>query len=217
MDGRRRPKWDDCRRSQKKKPPRFCWQPVVPLWEKEFCKVVGSLDWDTLSQMKKFTHLYDNVINWNDSAGEEAFSNAKKRFWAQKNGLPCDIPLPDPDVYIDQIDWDINIDPEPLPDHDAVPDEVANRDPVIIFGDDFIANQAFSPSGWGDNEENLNVPVGYSFGNHVDPWEQNWGNPYSNQPVFEWPGFAIDGWYLTTNGGDSRHMQYGSGWNTGWG
>ncbi|XP_073277526.1 uncharacterized protein [Primulina huaijiensis] len=216
MDGRRRPKWDDPKRSQKKKSSRFCWQPVVPSWEKEFCKVVGSLDWDTLLQMKKFTHLYDNVINWNDSAGEEAFFNAKKRFWATKNGLPCDISLPDPDAYIDRIDWDINIDPEPLPDLVVLPNEVENHDPVIIFGDALIANQAFSSSGWGDIEENVNVPADYSFGNHGDPWEQNWGNSYSNEPVFEWPCYTIDGCCLR-NGSDSRHMQCGSGWNNRWG
>ncbi|KZV38323.1 hypothetical protein F511_25810 [Dorcoceras hygrometricum] len=216
MDGGwRRPKWGDCKRSQKKTSPRFCWQPTVPSWEKEFCKVVGSLDWDTLLQMKKFVHLYDNVINWNDSAGEEAFFNAKKRFWARKNGLPCDIPLPDPDSCIDRIDWDINIDPGPLPDLDAVPNEEENHEhPVILFGDAFIANQAFSPSGWGDDEDNYNFPANYSFGDHDDPLEQNRGNPYSYEPAFRCPGFTLDGQSLRS-GSDSRHMQCGSGWHNG--
>ncbi|KAM1008328.1 hypothetical protein FF1_004756 [Malus domestica] len=61
--------------------------------------------------------LYNNIVEWNDSAGEEAFNNAKNRFWAEMNGLipRSDISLPDPDMYIDDIDWRSscnNIDPQ---------------------------------------------------------------------------------------------------------
>ncbi|KAF8395768.1 hypothetical protein HHK36_019719 [Tetracentron sinense] len=58
--------------------------------------------------------LDENVVQWNDSASEEAFHNAKKRFWAEINGLPHDVPLPDPDMYIDEVDWNSEIDPELL-------------------------------------------------------------------------------------------------------
>ncbi|CAI9765648.1 unnamed protein product [Fraxinus pennsylvanica] len=91
MENSRRQRWDNHRQEpprrkspQYKKPPRGSWQPRVPSWEKEFCKVIG----------------------------EEAFSNAKKRFWAKSQGLPCDASLPDPDLYIDEINWSSEIDPE---------------------------------------------------------------------------------------------------------
>ncbi|KAE8679332.1 U4/U6 small nuclear ribonucleoprotein PRP4-like protein-like [Hibiscus syriacus] len=92
------------------------WQPIVPSWEKKFCTLVGSVLWRKLIETKRFMYLYDNVVQWNDSAGEEAFRNAKNRFWAEINGLPCDIILPDPDSYTDKIDWDSEIDSELLMD-----------------------------------------------------------------------------------------------------
>ncbi|KAL0404866.1 UNVERIFIED_CONTAM: hypothetical protein Sradi_2127400 [Sesamum radiatum] len=171
------------------------WQPTVPSWEKEFCKVVGSLDWETLLQMKRFMHLYENVIKWNDSAGEEALSNAKKRFWAKINGLPCDISLPDPDLYIDKIDWDSEVDPQMQSDIEFEPmisnvDE--DHDPVVIFGDSLLPNQEYSVTGWGDDEENFKVPAKSSSANHGDPWEQNWGNSFDNG------GLQLDGQIIVT-------------------
>lgn len=61
---------------------------------------------------------YKNVLEWDDSASEEAFHNAKQRFWAQINGLPCEISPPEPDIYIDIIDYDAYIDPELVLDLD---------------------------------------------------------------------------------------------------
>lgn len=84
----------------------------VPLWEKKFCTSVGRIPWGKIVDNKKYIHFQDNVLSWDDSAGKVAFQNAKKRFWAEINGLLCDIPLPDPDMYIDEIDWNISIDPE---------------------------------------------------------------------------------------------------------
>jgi hypothetical protein len=37
---------------------------------------------------------YKDIIGWDDSAGEEAFDNAKARFWAQINGLQPEPPYP---------------------------------------------------------------------------------------------------------------------------
>lgn len=142
----------------KKKPPRCSWQPAVPSWEKAFCKVVGSLDWEIIVNMKKFVHLYDNVVKWNDSAGEEAFHNAKKRFLAKMHGLPCDISLPNPDLYIDEVDWDLEVDPELLLDLEreySIPDASENRERVVIFGDSLYSNEPFTASGWGENEESF--------------------------------------------------------------
>ncbi|XAR69895.1 hypothetical protein NMG60_11001652 [Bertholletia excelsa] len=165
MEGRRRRKKDygnqdaSRARSQYRKPPAGIWHPTVPSWEKKFCYVVGSIPWQRFLENKKFIDLYDNVLNWNDSAGEEAFFNAKNRFWAKLNGLPCDIPLPDPDIYIDKIDWNSKVDQELLLDLESdsnAPDDQDKSEQVVILGKPLVAaNDLFSPSGWGDAEEDL--------------------------------------------------------------
>ncbi|KAF2308140.1 hypothetical protein GH714_035633 [Hevea brasiliensis] len=53
------------------------------------------------------------------------------------NGLHCDISLPDPDIYIDEIDWNSNIDPElylDLEREPKYPDEKDKEEEVVIFG-----------------------------------------------------------------------------------
>ncbi|KAG6677055.1 hypothetical protein I3843_14G007200 [Carya illinoinensis] len=102
------------------------WKDGVPLWEKKFCTLVGSIPWGKIVDTKNFMYCHNNVVSWDDSAGEEAFQNAKKRFWSKINCLRCDISLPDPDIYIDEIDWKPNIDPELIKELDQycfVPDE----------------------------------------------------------------------------------------------
>lgn len=88
----------------------------VPLWEKQFCQQVCSVPWKKVLVAKKYMHCYDNVVKWNDSDSEEAFHNAKKRFQAVIDSLPCDLPLPDPNMYIDEIDWNPEIDPKLIVD-----------------------------------------------------------------------------------------------------
>ena len=100
-------------------------------------------------------HLYDNVVQWNDSAGEEAFCNAKKRYRAGTNGLPWSISLPDPDIYIDKVDWNSSIDPELLLDleqEQETNDEVDKDEKVVILGDSLL-NKSFSFTGWGEEQE----------------------------------------------------------------
>ncbi|CAM8970716.1 unnamed protein product [Rhodiola kirilowii] len=83
----------------------------VPEWEKKFCYVVGSVPWRKVLNTKMFVSCYPDVMNWDDSAAEDTFHTAKRRFWTQINGLPTDdVPLPDPNAYIDQIDWNACID-----------------------------------------------------------------------------------------------------------
>ena len=79
------------------------WKPTVPSWEKEYCDSVG-LPWKELCKAKEYISFYDSVLNWNNSAGEEAFHVAKERYWAKYNGHSCHLPPPDPDIYIDVID-----------------------------------------------------------------------------------------------------------------
>lgn len=113
------------------------------------------MPWKKLLEAKRFMHLYNNVVEWNDSAGEEAFSNAKERFYAEINCLPCDISLPDPDKYIDEIDWNSAIDPELLSDleHEQSGDvDEEDGSGGLIFGS-VLLNQSFGCTGWGDAEE----------------------------------------------------------------
>lgn len=101
----------------------------VPPWEKKFCRSIGSVPWWKVVAAKKYTFCHSNILSWDDSAGEEAFQNAKKRFWAKINGLPCDILLPDPDTYIDKINWNPIIDLELIEDLESayfVPEEAEN-------------------------------------------------------------------------------------------
>ncbi|KAL2501788.1 uncharacterized protein Fot_35636 [Forsythia ovata] len=169
---------------------------------------------------KKFVHLYDNVMNWDDSEGKEVFQNAKTRFWSAKHGVPCDIPLPDPDLHIDKIDWDSENDielPFDLDINPVFPDPDENREPVVIFGDSFFVNQAFSPTGWGDYEENMKIPTNSTSANHVDPWEHNWGNAFPNAAPIGWTGFCNNAWNFNGGSGHARYAPCIGGWNNAWG
>ncbi|XP_010545117.1 PREDICTED: uncharacterized protein LOC104817571 [Tarenaya hassleriana] len=100
----------------------------IPAWEKEFCELIGCVPWQKVVEANYFKSWYQgNVTTWNDAACEEAFQCVKKRFWSEISGLPCDIPLPDPDMFIDEIDWDSVIDPQLITDLElayfAAPDE----------------------------------------------------------------------------------------------
>ncbi|KAL8041378.1 hypothetical protein ABFS82_10G159200 [Erythranthe guttata] len=212
MENRRRRNWESNRRSQNRRPPRGNWQPIVPSWEKEFCRVVGSLDWETLLQMKKFVHLYENILKWDDSAVEEAFSNAKKRFWAEINGLPCDISLPDPDQYIDTVDWDSQTNYVPdLESEPVISNPDQEHDPVIIFGDSLLPNQAYSSTGWGDEEENFKLPANSSSANNNGAeWEQNWGDSFDNVVPIGWSGDSINACHFVNEDGWNNND---CGWN----
>ncbi|KAF3975785.1 hypothetical protein CMV_000979 [Castanea mollissima] len=173
----------------------------VPLWEKKFCTSVGRIPWGKIVDNKKYIHFQDNVLSWDDSAGKVAFQNAKKRFWAEINGLLCDISLPDPDMYIDEIDWNTNIGPELIKELD---EELQNM-----------------------QQENYNNP--HEFSNVVDlgslkkevgewnPWE-SWGNGGDKA----WDDFGNKGWgYCEENGWGRNEWDNGDNpWpvkNKGWG
>lgn len=153
-------------------------------------------------------YLYDNVVHWNDSAGEEAFYNAKNRFWAQINGLPCDISLPDPNTYIDEIDWNANIDPELLLDLERepeVPEEVDRDENVVILNSTLLFNQSFSSTGWGDAEENfkqdtdLFFPTRYGHstknaGHEENSWENNCASCNGTKKDDGWGSYWNESW-----------------------
>lgn len=143
----------------------------MPSWEKRFCASVG-ITWSNLLEKKKYSWLYDNVMNWDDSAGREAFDNAKKRFWASMNDLPCDVPLLDPNTYIDDIDWNSTIDPElilNLEKDDIEPTKQGQGETVVILDSLILSNYSFSGPGWGDETD---TPK-HTENAHVNTWGWN--------------------------------------------
>ncbi|KAM7530038.1 hypothetical protein LguiB_033448 [Lonicera macranthoides] len=211
------------RSSDNKKPPLGNRQPTVPSWEKKFCKSVGCVPWYKIMEMKRYFHLYDNVVHWNDSAGEEAFQNAKNRFYAKIHSLPCDISLPDPDIYIDEIDWNSQIDPELLLDLD--------REPIILNGekhyagivilDSLLKDQGFSSSGWGDCEEKVKKDDHCCLENKERGVKENgWGDFGDNMRCWDESkgdsGWG-DGWNSNNSWGQNRNEDGNIGeWEDGW-
>ncbi|KAI9075407.1 hypothetical protein K1719_042657 [Acacia pycnantha] len=63
-------------------------QDGVPLWEKKFCTLIGLVPWQKIVDTKNLMSCHTNVLNWNDSAAEEAFQNAKRLYWAKINSIP---------------------------------------------------------------------------------------------------------------------------------
>lgn len=123
----------------------------VPTWEKRFCFVVGSVPWKRFLEAKKYISESDKVMQWNDSAGEKAFHDAKKRFWAKINGLPSKISLLSPDIYIDKIDWDSKIDPKLLLGLDVASDEVGvdeGKNSGIENSCQLLSLDQIKPTGW---------------------------------------------------------------------
>ncbi|KAJ0019946.1 hypothetical protein Pint_30981 [Pistacia integerrima] len=87
----------------------------VPIWERKFCWEVGSVPWKRIVEAKKYMNIFDRVVEWDDSACEEAFKKAKLRYWFKITGQPQRISLPNRDMFIDEIDWNAEIDPAIFP------------------------------------------------------------------------------------------------------
>lgn len=135
----------------------FGWQPSS--WEKKFCANAG-VPWQKVLETKKYMYQDDKVLQWNDSAVKEAFLNAKERFRAKIHGQPCDIKLPDPNIFIDEINWEShsNVDPELIMDLEKrepdVPCESEKRDGGVVVGIPVVQEQYLvAPTGWGDVAE----------------------------------------------------------------
>ncbi|KAK6124657.1 hypothetical protein DH2020_041597 [Rehmannia glutinosa] len=77
-----------------------------------------------------------------------------------------------------------------------------DHDPVVIFGDSLFPNQAYSLTGWGDEEENFKVAANSSSANHGE----NWGNSFDNGAAIGWPDYSNNVGYMT----------WGDGWNNDW-
>lgn len=180
----------------------------MPSWEKKFCASVGSVPWRKLLETKRYLYLYDNVIKWNDSAVEEAFNNAKNRFWAQMNGFPCNISLPDPNIYIDDVDWNSSVDPELLLDLEREPNSPSmDNENVVVFDGLLIPNQPLMCTGWGDAEEDFQKVTELS----VHPrygGDSNW-NVYSHDGKNPWEDNCAHD--------NTNEVIKDDGWNFGWG
>ncbi|KAI3450005.1 hypothetical protein Pfo_006670 [Paulownia fortunei] len=141
-----------CVQNSRKQFSQWVWMPAVPSWEKEFCYKIGSFTWENFLEAKKKTRFAEKIIDWNDSAAEAAFHNAKNLFFARINGLStADYSLPGPDLYIDEIDWD---------DHELNPEvlhEILELARVESDGDEEdhyrIPVQDMKPTGWEDDVE----------------------------------------------------------------
>ncbi|KAI3445094.1 hypothetical protein Pfo_001759 [Paulownia fortunei] len=166
----------------------------VTSWEIDYCKSVR-VPWHKVLASKKYVYCHPSVLNWDDSAGKEALQNAKQRYWAMINGFPCDNPLPDPDIYVDEIDWDPYMDPELMADLDLQvfnPDKVQNVEKLETINEEvecaqaqYDKNQSTSDNnpwernhvqgtgslkdvvqGWGSWDDSVNL-------NNDNPWEQS--------------------------------------------
>ncbi|RAL53843.1 hypothetical protein DM860_004314 [Cuscuta australis] len=140
----------------------------VPSWEIDFCKSVG-MPWHKVVNMKKYICCFDNVVKWNDSASQLTFGEAKTRYWAKINGLPCDNPLPDPCKYVDEVDWNVYIDPELILDLEW----------KIFNSDEAEVNNLDDISEWTTSPDNKNPKDGETDSDRskklksVNPWEEN--------------------------------------------
>nr|XP_011470757.1 PREDICTED: uncharacterized protein LOC105353378 [Fragaria vesca subsp. vesca] len=93
--------------------PQVASKPPKDSWEEQLYLSVGKELWKMLTDSNnKCVYLFPNVARWNDSAAKEAFDDAKCRFLAKIKKAPCDVPSPDPEAYIDEIDWSDDAIPE---------------------------------------------------------------------------------------------------------
>ncbi|XP_055961802.1 pentatricopeptide repeat-containing protein At4g20740-like [Mercurialis annua] len=134
----------------------------VPIWEKKFCSSIGSVPWQKIVNAKKFLYCHDTVMRWDDSASEDAFQKAKKRFWSEINRLPSEISLPDPDMFIDPINWHPDIDPELVKDLELAfftPDDEGENDGSVEHKNKKNKNSvSISSEGWNGKEDEVRTP-----------------------------------------------------------
>ncbi|KAL2320709.1 hypothetical protein Fmac_029678 [Flemingia macrophylla] len=196
------------------------WQSTVPAWEKRFCSSVGLIPWKKLIESKRYMHLFQHIVNWDDTAGKEAFDNAKARYWAEINGLQCNLSFPDPDMYIDNVNWEASIDPalyEDLESEAKVPVEEVVNEVVLLGGNLFVNEQIIPPTGWGDDEAEAPKPFDQNAACQV--WQSNlhesnavaeFGPQQCYSPVdyakeYEWQNCRNDPWR------GNRREYYGRG------
>ncbi|XP_058756615.1 uncharacterized protein LOC131629832 [Vicia villosa] len=132
---------------------------VLPLWD------------------KRYMESHAKVMKWEDYAVKQAFYDAKFRYCAAINGYRWDIPLPDPDMYIDDVDWGASVDPELYLDLDR--EDEARRNMIAKSEEEsvILGIEGIEPTGWGDDDEEVTKPREPSYGadenNEINSWEEN--------------------------------------------
>ncbi|XP_074320505.1 uncharacterized protein LOC141657244 [Silene latifolia] len=144
--------------SRKKLPPVNDRQLSAHQLEERFCSTVGGISWEDVVQNQKYMYQHEKILEWKDSAAEEAFRDAKNRFLAKIHNQPCDIKLPDQDVFIDKIDWNSTVDPKLLSDLenweiDSSSEGEKHNGGVIVGIPSIMTQFDMTPSGWGDAEK----------------------------------------------------------------
>ncbi|KAL5224503.1 hypothetical protein ABZP36_011142 [Zizania latifolia] len=176
----------------------------VPLWEREFCIYIGGISWQRFCENKKYVSMYKNIDQWDDSEAFDNFKNAKARFWANYHDQPSDIPLPDPDMYIDKVDHNCKIDPELVADLDIVqlPFEWDNE----LLPADGVGNT--SANNKCDENQSGNWDIYVEKPAEVNRWEENsrsnlsWGAKHESLNKWSKNG---SGW-----GGALAHTSWGN-------
>ncbi|KAH6803459.1 hypothetical protein C2S51_031706 [Perilla frutescens var. frutescens] len=200
----------------------------VPSWEINYCHSVN-VPWKKVFASKTYIYNYPSVLNWDGSAGKEALENAKQRFWAMINGLPCDNPLPDPNMYIDEIDWNPYLDPEVMADLDLQvfnPDEAQKVEQLETINEEveYAQIQQNKNQHTGDNPwerdhvlgtgSSKDVPSWGRWGDAVnlrndDPWEQSCQKLVDSSKDSAWrSGDKGPGWYQGID-----NTRSGKSWN----
>ncbi|KAL2468620.1 uncharacterized protein Fot_50196 [Forsythia ovata] len=82
-----------------------------------------------------------------------------------------------------------------------------------FFGDSFFVNKAFSPTDWGDYEENIKILTNSTSANHVELWEHNWGNAFPNATPIGWTWFCNNAWNFNGGSGHAGYAPWIGGWN----
>ncbi|XP_072975575.1 uncharacterized protein [Typha angustifolia] len=198
----------------------------VPLWEKKFCSHVCAIPWKKLCETKQFMCMFKNVLEWDDSAALDAFHNAKTRFWAEYHGQPCDIPLPDPDMYIDKVNPYAIVDPELVMDLESPPPMPADDNNAGPSGWDSFAftNKPIPATGWDDAEavgtSSQHQPVNWDIYIEKPIQITGWGDtaePYSSS--WEVKDDSFDAWNCSSHGwvgGPAEDDPWAGGSNNHW-
>lgn len=196
-------------------------------WEEKFCILAG-VSWEKVVAAKKYIYCYDNVFKWNDTAGKDALFNAKERFWAMINGLPCDAPVPDPDMYIDKIDWNSKINPGLISDLDKEyfnPDEADNSapDPTAGRNEKNIGNgenpwESYCVQNTKDLKDVAQDWNSWGLKSKIveNPWEQRYVNDNGALKDNKWENSGVNSWGCNqglNNIRQSNNLSISCGWN----
>ncbi|KAG6497198.1 uncharacterized protein LOC121991341 [Zingiber officinale] len=148
---------------------------LVPMWERRFCSEACGIPWERLCAIQRWMtgDMQERVMRWDDSAVAEAFRNAKARYCARYHGRPCCIPLPDPDMYIDDVDHDAFGDPELIADLEKPPPKYSELDypAAASTTGGMVLLEDIRPTGWDEVPE----PNPLNRGGVADAWDHSTG------------------------------------------